>query len=198
MSSGVVIPWEQAYDLAKHCAERLRPVASRVKAAGSLRRFRPQVGDIEFVIEPRLGPPNLLGEREPEIAPIRAVVEKLGRWLKGGDRYMAATDLLGDYGRRLDIWLVHPPAQWGSILAIRTGPADLGRLVMTRMKAKGLRHVDGFVYNPSTALTIDTPEEDDFFRLADLPCWAPRWRDELLQRLQTGENIGRYHVEPTR
>lgn len=189
MSSARGLPFAEAYRLAEQVAEQLRPHAIRLKAAGSLRRRRPTCGDIEFVIEPPMVAVDLFGTCAPLVAPIRAALEELGVWIKGGDRMMQIEHVLGVEGLKCECYLSHPPAQFGSILAIRTGPYELGRHAMMELRRRGYAHEGGHVVELSTGNIIPTPEEEDFFRLAGLPHWAPVHRDNLYTRLEAGEKL---------
>lgn len=180
MSTGTSLPFEEAFRLARIAVDELRPHVVRIKAAGSLRRRRPRVGDIEFVVEPPLFQVDLFGTMAPVVEPIRAALLQLGTWVKGGDRMMQITDALGCRGLKCEVYLVWPPAQWGSILAIRTGPWELGRHAVTVMKKHGYQHDEGHAVEVATGLTVPTPEEEDFFRLAGLPCVPPAQRDSLV------------------
>lgn len=156
----------------------LKPLKGKRALAGSVRRRRPKVSDIEIVLEPRMVEVHLFGATAPDVGAIRRELEMLGVWAKGGERYMQITDLLGRAGAKLDAFLVHPPAQWGSILAIRTGPAPLGQHCVTEMRGRGYHHVAGRVVKLSTGETVPTPDEEEFFELAGVPCVAPELRDE--------------------
>lgn len=107
----------------------------------------------------------------------------LGTWVKGGERLMQVSDVLGVEGLDLELYLCHPPAQWGSLLAIRTGPAALGVLAMTNMKKRFLRHEDGRVLDTRTNTMVPTPEEADYFRLAGLEYLPPEERDAYVKKM---------------
>lgn len=184
MSTGAKIPFKDALLMAAEVVHCLKPHCVRLKAAGSLRRRRPEVSDIEIVLEPRMITVDLFqSEEAPDIGPIKAELLKLGTWVKGGQRMMQVTDLLGRKGTSLDVFLVWPPAQWGSILAIRTGPADLGQLCVTKMRNFDYRHEGGRALRVGTDELVPTPTEEDFFALANIPCLAPRLRDDQLRAL---------------
>lgn len=189
MSTGTALSWEEAYRLAEDVSKELRPHVVRIKAAGSLRRRRPTCGDLEFVVEPHMAAADLFGTLAPVVAPIRAALEQLGTWVKGGERMMQVTDLLGRNGLKCEVYLCHPPAQWGSILAIRTGPYELGRHAVTVMQKFGFKHDEGHAVEVKTGATVATPTEEAFFRLAGLPCWAPAYRDNLYARIKAGEQF---------
>lgn len=179
-SQGPGLPWDDAFALASEVAVHLEPWCVRSKCVGSVRRRRPECGDIEFVVEPHASV-DLLGEKTPLIEPVRAAVQELGDWVKGGDRMMQVTDLMGRYGVKLEVYLVIPPASWGSLVAIRTGPADLGKYVVTRCRERGYVHAKGFAKRGGVRIPTDT--EEQFFALADVPCVPPHQRDALADRL---------------
>lgn len=183
MSVGTKLPWAEAYDLAKNVAAELEGAVARSKCVGSLRRKRREVGDIEFVVEPHYQE-DLVGDRYPIIDSIQVVLEEVGTWVKGKHRMMQVSDLFGVEGVQLDLYIVLEPAQWGSIVAIRTGPAELGKHVMWKMRDFGFRHRQGHAERIETGEIVPTPEEEDFFALANVPCVAPAKRDALLQSLQ--------------
>lgn len=182
MSSGTRIPFDEAFDIAREAGERLKPTVARIKAVGSLRRRRESVGDLEFLAEPIMDKDLFDANPTPILDPVRKVMHELGDWEKGGDRMMKVSNLLGHVGLDLDLFLVHPPAEWGSLMAIRTGPADLGVQCMIRFRKKGLLHVAGHV--TKAGKVIPTPTEEDFFELAGVDCVPPDQRDTLTIRLK--------------
>ncbi len=54
MSEKTKIPWEIAMPVAEEIVERLKPCCLRIAIAGSLRRLKKQVGDIEILFVPRM------------------------------------------------------------------------------------------------------------------------------------------------
>lgn len=61
----------------------------------------------------------------------------------------------------VDLFAVLPPAQWGAIFAIRTGPGDYSKRLVTICQDRGLRCVDGRLVD-ANGHTVPTPEEADF------------------------------------
>ena len=181
MSVGARLPFDRALAIAQDLVQDLAPVVVRVKVAGSLRRRAATVGDIELVIEPKTvvtqsdlfhtAPPS------PDIEAIERVARSWGEVGKDGERFIQVRHVLGIDGLVCDLFVCWAPAQWGSTLAIRTGPARLGKWAVTRMHDFGLRHVAGHVERVATGETVPTPTEEDFFAAAGLPCLAPRLRD---------------------
>lgn len=185
MSIGQRIPWGQAVEIAKGLSDDLAPVCVRSKVAGSVRRRRPTVSDIEFVVEPVMVT-DLALQEGPAVEWIRSVAARWGEIVKAGPRMIQVRHVHGVNGLTCELYLVHRPAQWGSILAIRTGPRELGQLAVTRMRERGLRHVDGHVEDRDGNL-VPTPEEEDFFAAAGLRCLAPHLRDTPAARVPLEE-----------
>lgn len=171
MSAGTKVPWAEAAELAKQLVDELAEAVVRVKTVGSVRRRREMVGDIELLVEPRVSG-DLFGGEGPDLDAVRHVARGWGRLLKNGDRFLQVRRW---DGTNIDLFLCHPPAQWGSLLAIRTGPVELSRHAVTCMLGRGFRHERGFVMGQDKQV-VPTPEEEDFFRLAGLPCLPPRLR----------------------
>lgn len=183
MSAGNRMPLERAEVLAARTVEALEPYVTQIVVVGSIRRRRPTVGDIEILVRPRQGWSLLEAGAEPDVELVRAVLLEIGEWVKGGNRMMQVTNLLGEQDVTLDVYLCHPPAQWGSLLAIRTGPAKLGELCVKRMRAWGLRHLEGHVRGLDGQL-VPTPTEREFFEAARVPYEPPERRDALGEKLR--------------
>jgi len=168
------IPLETAERIAKKYLEELAPFCERIEIAGSIRRRKAEVGDIEIVCQPKrvemlFGVTAPLAIRDPKGA----------EPLKGGPRYRQYS--LPE-GVHLDLFIVLPPAQWGVIFAIRTGGAEFSRKLVTPRKYGGYLPSaytvrDGAVHRVDTGEMILTPEEIDFFNLCELGWIKPEERN---------------------
>lgn len=178
------IPLAEAQQLASEVVDLLRGVCERIEIAGSIRRKRKLIGDIEIVIEPRLTPAyDMFGEicgmvneqyeysklcREKGVLQPRLDINGTGAW---GERYQRAIYK----GFPLDIFCVLPPAQWGVIMAIRTGPATFSKRVVTG-RLFGGRLPPGYHIKDGQLLIggqpVPVPTEEEFFRLAEIE-WSP-------------------------
>ena len=174
---------QQACELAGQWVEILRPYCERIEIAGSVRRCKPEVKDIEIVAAPRLEENlHLWGTKTINLlldALDRGVLG--GQKIKGGERYQ---QFLMPAGINLDLFMVLPPAQWGILFAIRTGPADFSHWIVTTRRYGGAlpsycKVEDGQLLSGGQAIPM--PEEIDFLNFLGLgwiePCKREaRWR----------------------
>jgi len=162
--------YAKALAIAQELVTQFEPLCQRIEIAGSIRRQKPEPGDIEICAMPKLKPSGLFGD------PVSVLegfdYSKFGQIIKGGQRYIQL-DL--PEGIKLDLFLVLPPAQWGVIFALRTGPDSFSRKCVTQ-RCKGgmlpsyLRVEHGAVWEGETL--VPTPDESDFFRVLELD-WIP-------------------------
>lgn len=183
MSAGRKLDRGEALELARKAREILAPCVARLELAGSLRRGAERVGDVEFVATPVTERDFFGNSTALVLHPLRKTLRGIGTWVKGGTRMMQIRDVLGREGFKLEVYLVSPPAEWGSILAIRTGPKDLSAACVSRMLPRGLSHSKGRVVLRETGETLPTPREEDFFRYADVPFVAPEEREDLARTI---------------
>jgi DNA polymerase/3'-5' exonuclease PolX len=182
---------QDALELAQDMISILKPACTRIEVAGSIRRGKEDVKDIEIVAIPDL-----------EIKPARIPLEfgkpvpkqhktKLDeiltfqrdhsgmRFLKWGDKYKKLA--FADKDIYVDLFLVTPPASWGVQYLIRTGPADFSHWMVTQRRYGGAlpnscRVKDGTVWVEGEKQKYPLPEEEDFFKLCGLEWIEPDQR----------------------
>jgi DNA polymerase/3'-5' exonuclease PolX len=164
--------------IAEKWVANLAPVCERVEIAGSIRREKPEVKDIEIVCIPKFEPVNdMFGQ---PLRPMNMLEDYLRGApcviVKNGPRYK---QIQLPEGINLDLFIVQPPAQWGVIFLIRTGSAEFSHRFVTPRKHGGLLpshlHVkDGAIW--SNNHIIETPQERDVFDLAGVPWIEPEER----------------------
>lgn len=175
---------DEARAIAEDVRLHLSPYCQRIEIAGSVRRLKPDVHDIELVAVPHIEISfNLFGEKIGSRMPLHAKAKSLGDVVKGGDRYI---QVALEQGINLDLFIVLPPADWGVIYTIRTGPADFSRWIVTP-RSKGGALPDGYmvasgcVWDKRTETPLPLNTEDDFLSFLGLG-WinlderVPRWR----------------------
>lgn len=158
-------------------ASLLTPGCSRIEVAGSVRRRNVDCKDLELVAIPGFAG-DLFGGRGEDLlnqavfGAVRSGSMAYRNPRASGSEPSKAYDL--DDRRYYPLWLlgagepwavdlfvVRPPAQWGAIFAIRTGPADYAKRLVTGCQIQGLRCVEGHLVDGNGA-DFDTPEERDF------------------------------------
>lgn len=171
-------PLQRAQDLARALMRDLIPACQKIAVAGSIRRQAQDVGDIELVAIPAERSKLLLGR---PACPLDEVLEQFERD--------------GNFERRKwgpkfkQFWLPHSslglfvctPATWGCCLAIRTGPAEFSKRLVTKRCLGGLcpSHLavrDLRVVEDTSGRPIETPEEEDVFRVLNVPFIEPSQR----------------------
>lgn len=169
--------YADALVIAERIVDHLRPVCERIEIAGSLRRKREDVHDIDLVLTPRFKTNlDMFGNPTTSHSLLDEQLRGLGTLKKNGPRQK---QILLPEGIHCELWIVLPPAQWGAIMVIRTGPGDYGRWLVTSKREGGalpshLKEKGGALWNSTTML--ETPEEGDFFRALGLAPVAPAER----------------------
>lgn len=190
------IPLAEAERLAAELVELLSPACERIAVAGSIRRRRPDIGDVEICCIPKRTPSldlfggetgqcvNLLVSLTDDLLAAGVLQQRLdvngrpawGEWMRRATYKGFGVDLFSG--------LVE---QWGVLLAIRTGNADFSHLLVTPRNelVKGLGY--GFcqpwaqfkgwrVVHRQTGEALETPEEVDVFNVLSLPYPEPHER----------------------
>lgn len=170
------IALKEAESMASELIEYLRPLCQRIEVAGSVRRLKNYVNDIEIVLIPR-PIQGLFGDLEYSASQIREALQQKGfEIVKGGVDYIQAKSRTGVL---FNIFITDPD-RWGCVFTIRTGSAAFTRrLVTTRneggVKPNHLAFVGGRIADISQGgKFLDTPEEKDVFDTLGLP-WVKPW-----------------------
>jgi DNA polymerase/3'-5' exonuclease PolX len=167
----------QALAIAERVKAELAPFTERIEIAGSVRRRKPQVKDIELVVIPRRVVSDLFGD---ETAVAQDFCTVVNRWakIKGEPTGRYTQRLLPD-GINLDLFIVDADT-WGLTLAIRTGSADYSAHVLgARWAALGYTSHESVLYRYGRPTYIR--EEADLFTLLGLP-WADPYDREWMPR----------------
>ncbi len=170
--------YEIAAPIAARVCEELSPFCHRIQTAGSLRRNRPEVGDIEIVAIPKPWQ-DMFGEEFPlttDHALNHVDYEQFGVLTANGNKLKK---IQLHEGIQVDLFIVTPPAQWGVIFLLRTGPEDYSHNLVTKKEFGGklpsfLRVEGGAIWKNYDVM--DTPQEEDVYRILDLPYVEPKDR----------------------
>lgn len=175
MSTGVRVPLDQARRVAVELATILALGCERIRIAGSIRRRRPDVGDIELVAVPRfaeLADGLFETRRQSELDILVDTLLLQGTLAthptdpKRGERYAKLVHRAS--GLQVDLFTARPET-FGLILLIRTGPAAFSQELVTEARRRGLHVANGELHRGSLGCgsrrceVIPTPQEADVF-----------------------------------
>jgi DNA polymerase/3'-5' exonuclease PolX len=129
------MPLEYAREMADALVELLAPACERIAIAGSVRRKKKFPNDIEVVCEPKLTDRgrnlcDLACEDLLRTGQLEKRPDSRGRHCWGTGIKRAVFFRGQDYAP-VDLFQVIEPRQWGVIYAIRTGPGDFNRVLVT-------------------------------------------------------------------
>lgn len=183
---------QDAKQLASEWIELLRPLCLRVEVAGSVRRGEQAPKDIDIVCMPKpFEMTDLFGETvklptagNPLHEQIKTLVSDHGGTLTLNGQRQKRIHLPGEC-INIELWIVTPPAQWGVIFLLRTGPSEYAKWIVTSETAGGalpqyLNMRDGGIYMRDQLK--ETPEEKDVYRLIRLPYAEPNHRHRNYKR----------------
>ena len=170
----------------------------RSAVAGSVRRKKPEVKDIEFVVIPKIvdtseGQQKLFGGVEYKVNKLDEAIKHLikqgileprkqlsERKAPMGPRTYLLTYHPPSYPYMdisVDVFAVIPPRDWGIIFTIRTGSAEFSKWIVTEARRKGMRVREGQLWKGDTR--ISCPTEKDFFKALNIDYLEPWNRNEV-------------------
>lgn len=174
-------PLDEAETIARSLAAYLALACDRIEIAGSIRRRATTVADVELVAIPKYRV-DLFGKRLDEPTDLdRLVVDLVERERLAPRLSSAGIACMGSRAKRLvsvrsgiavDLFAVLPPAQWGAIFAIRTGPAEYSERLVTLCQRRGLYCREGRLVD-ERGREHATPEERDFIEAVGAPYVEP-------------------------
>lgn len=162
---------EEAKKIADDIVLQLEPHCDRIMIAGSIRREKPEVKDIEIVAIPK---PYQNGLFEDGLASIVNQWQKVKGELNYGQcKY---TQRILPSGIKLDLFFA-TPKNWGLIVAIRTGSADYSHKVLaTGWTRMGYKSIEGEL-TLNGGRKVNIYEEEDLFKLIKVQYIEPKFRN---------------------
>jgi DNA polymerase/3'-5' exonuclease PolX len=167
---------EQALEIAERIKSDLAPHCERIEIAGSIRRRKPEVGDIEIVCMPRQSfDSDLFGSGRPfrdggfihacgQIGRIRKGCLRTGKYMQFGT----------NEGIDVDLFTARPE-NWGLIYALRTGSAEFShRVLASGWSRRGYISKDGMLTQRGEPVPVLS--ERELFDLAGVKWVEPELR----------------------
>lgn len=167
----------EARKIAEWVRDELMPYCARIEIAGSIRRQRPEIGDIEIVAIPKTTDTGLFAGYDAIVDPGFCAI--VNRWpaVKGKPTGKYTQRILPD-GIILDLFIARPE-NWGAIFLIRTGDLWYSKKFMgTILPSHGYRMCNGYVTQNGKRVSV--PEEIDLYRITETPYCRPEERSSLL------------------
>ena len=161
---------------AKKIVAQLAPYCDRIEIAGSIRRQKPVVGDIEIVCIPIIEEVPY-GLFETQWVRVDGFINTINAWekVKGDPENGKYTQRIVD-GEKVDIFIARPE-NWGLIFAIRTGSADYSHHVLAAgWKKAGYISHDGMICTFPHRKPIPVREEQDLYDLIKVKWLDPAYR----------------------
>lgn len=177
--------------VASEMVEAFRPYCDRIEVAGSIRRGRDWVNDIEIVAIPkstvRQPDMDIFGEPIGKAVTVRdpgfiMVVDSIANPLvKGRPSDGKYLQMFTRDGVKVDLFLCQPDT-WGYIYTIRTGSADFIRMMAARWVQMGYKGVEGQLTR--FGKPVSTPEEGDLFAMLHMAKPLPHQRELTTEGLK--------------
>lgn len=173
----IAMPLNKATKIANNVVKHLERYCEQINIAGSIRREKEVVGDVEILCIPKIitvEHPFFKVETKTKL--LYSILDKMEtrgkiRQLLKGERYRkfvlldkTKKDIIG-----VDLFIIFSSAQWGTNLLIRTGPESFSKWLVTVRKAQGFKFQDGFQLFDPQGKVINTPTESSVFKALGLP-----------------------------
>lgn len=154
------IALERAQKIAEQVVKRLSPYCSRIQVAGSVRRKKPWVNDIDLVLIPQ------------DLWNLHQNIRGLGQMSMSGSKIMRV--MVGSV--QVDVYIADEET-WATLLLIRTGSAENNIRLATLAKKRGWHLAasgDGLFNEREERIAGDT--EESIYAALGLPYQEPEER----------------------
>lgn len=172
--------------------ELFRDCYERWEVAGSVRRGKPMVADVEHVVIPRVGDVEVMDGLFPTKKTVNLLWHRAERLVADGElrqhiySYNIGKQPIYRWGplyRGIDFRGFNheifsaTPTNWGCILTIRTGSADFShKFVIAINNGRMYRQQDGQLIHITSGQVVPVPDEETYFKLAGVPFVPPARR----------------------
>jgi DNA polymerase/3'-5' exonuclease PolX len=176
---------QDAKRIAWEVIECLSPGCEQIVYAGSTRREKPEVKDLEIVYISKMVPQQIdlfTTDLVPATEELIADLVDRRLWLyddvvrRNGPKYRRM--MHAHTGFTIELFRAQTD-NWGLTLALRTGPAEFNHWLVNRMGGAmpvDMCMRDGYLWKRGKRL--DSPDEETFFAQIGVPCWPPKERSK--------------------
>jgi DNA polymerase (family 10) len=179
---------EEAVAWAAKVVNVMTPFCERVEVAGSIRRKRPEVNDIDIVAMPtakkgpRVSPFGPLAVYEPAHVWKKLMPEALAKEplklisLQAGQELMRFA--FPNSGLQVDVYRARPET-WGVLLLVRTGSKEHNVKLCSLARSKGLKlsAADGVVTQGGFGKVVASRTEEEIFQALGVAFVEPKDRE---------------------
>lgn len=170
---------------ASYILDALRPHCERIEVAGSVRRGRPWVNDIEIVCIPNRDVTSVVTTDLFETTEERSEPESTNRFcdavnsvcarkVKGNPKTGRYVQFFTASGVKVDLFMAFPE-NWGYIYLVRTGSADFSKMIAGRWVRFGYHGEEGMLTRNGQAVPFR--EEADLFAALKMRVPPPTERE---------------------
>lgn len=177
--------WRVGLHVAKQVCDAMKPACDRIIVAGSLRRKKPTIGDVEilYISQTEERPSGLFDKQT--ISLVDEVIARLEREgilerrknVNGSEVFGAKNKLMRHVETGLPVDLFAATYNnWWNYLVCRTGPSQSNIAICEAAKARGMKwtpYGEGFTRNGEV---IPVGSEEDVFAIVGLPYREPKDR----------------------
>ena len=164
-----------ARDLAEKVVFQLQPYVEKIIIAGSIRRRKPEVKDIDLVLIPKTEPIKDLFGMVTGHKRMDGFINTIKSWevLKGSPEEGKYIQCMVQ-GMKVEIACASP-LNYGNLVLIRTGNAEFSKMIMTEVLRRGFSQKDGFLYHKDEVINV--PDEMTYFKTIGVPYVQPENRN---------------------
>lgn len=184
MSDKIRFPHAMAIEVAGEIVTALTPFCERIMICGSLRRLKPEVGDIEICFVPQLGiDMDLLGKAlvynlaDNRISKmVRCGIIKPRHNLRGSETWGPKNKLAIHVASGIPVdFFATTEESWWMTVVIRTGPKESNLKLIERASRRGLKlHAYGVYTRIPGGEKVIPESEDEVFELAGMSYEEPQ------------------------
>ena len=180
-------PLEQAEAVGKWLVTYLSSTCDRIEIAGSIRRRKLEVGDVEILYVPKrgYGDPDLFGVCDPRPATDVAIEQLLRAGVFAKRKNSNGSEIWGEMnklavhvesGIPVDFFATSSDC-WHNYLVCRTGPAELNLRIAVAAKERGLKwHPYGNGFTTPSGKILKCDSEEAVFATAGMKYLSPEER----------------------